>query len=584
MQTSAQGEIRLGREIHYEVFRRVGARGGWTLHDVRSDRESAIEMAKALMAGEQATGVKVVKETYNDETGDYLTLKILEEGHNQVQIPAAQEDSPPAIPCFKPEDLYSYHARATIRRLMPDFLARNKITVTELIHRADMLETLEATGTVYQHAIQKVAVAQASSSSTPVQQIVKSLIELATQATEKVYRDDRKGLFPATGADQFAELATRLAEQGDGAYVFNGALAKHLKDAKGWDEKVQLLLTIMESAPGEEGPRKLVLSSIDAIMAEIMGGSAALHDLIGHCETLAQALSALIEMFLGRAPSDAKNGLAMLTRHFAADDLPEARTAVANRIVAEFKANKRLEPESLVEELKALRRLANKVVMGVGKYLSHEDLVAAFTLRSKRLVTQEILYAHLDGVTPDEKVERLLFVEENVIGTENKRQLANFVQPVVMSASFENFFSNPKTPVLNRLQRLAFLQTKVRRSNFIEEHRLDIAGKMDRIGFAAANAAKLFDNVEARSGNHVEKATTLLKLSLGGFFTEGMVSGRAREMILGYLATPGFLSGYFAGQSSTDTTLDTEKAMAGLMADLGKAGITAETGLKSIAA
>ena len=105
----------------------------------------------------------------------------------------AQEDTPHALPCFKPEDLYSYHARSTIRRLLPDFLARNRITVTELIHRPDMLEKLEATGTLYQHAIQKVAVAQAANTTTPVQQIVKSLNELATQAIQRVYRDQRKG-------------------------------------------------------------------------------------------------------------------------------------------------------------------------------------------------------------------------------------------------------------------------------------------------------------------------------------------------------------------------------------------------------
>jgi hypothetical protein len=574
----------LAREIHYEVFRRVGAKGGWTLHDVRTDRDNAIEMAQGLMKSEQATGVKVVKETYNDETGDYLTLKIFEDGHNQVQIPVAQEDAPNALPCFKPEDLYSYHARSTIRRLMPDFLARNKITVTELIHRADILEMLEATGTVYQHAIQKVAVAQASSTATPVQQIVKGLNDLANKAIQKVYRDQKKGLFPTPGADQFGELAAKLAGQGDGAYIFNAALANHLKDANGWDEKVQLLLTVMESAPSEEEPRKLVLSSIDAIMAEILGGSAALHELTGHAENLAGALLKLIEMFLGKTPKDAKGGLSMLTHHFAKDDLAEARTAVANRIVAEFKSTKRLVPDSLVEELKALRALANKVVMGVGKYLSHEDLVAAFTLRSKRLVTQEILSSHIEGIQPDEKVERLLFVEENVIGAENKRQLASFVLPVVNTASFENFFNNNKTPILSRLQRLAFLQTKVRRSNFIVENRQEIAGKMDRIAFNAANAAKLFEGIEARNISHVEKATTLLKLTLGGFLTEGMLSARAREMILGYLAMPGFLAGYFAGQPKTEDAPDTEKSMAALMADLEKAGITAETGLKSIAA
>ena len=140
----------MAREIHYEIFRRVGAKGGWTLHEVVSSRDVALTMAQELMAGEKATGVKVVKETYNDETGDFLTLKIFEEGHNQMKIAPAQEDAPHALPCFKPEDLYSYHARATMSRLLVDYLSRNKITITELIHRADMLEKLEATGTLYQ--------------------------------------------------------------------------------------------------------------------------------------------------------------------------------------------------------------------------------------------------------------------------------------------------------------------------------------------------------------------------------------------------------------------------------------------------
>ena len=84
--------------------------------------------------------MKVVKETYNEETGDYLSLKIFEDGHNKVKLAPAQDDVPHALPCFKPDDLYSYHARKTIARLIPDFLARNKVTVTELGHRADLLD------------------------------------------------------------------------------------------------------------------------------------------------------------------------------------------------------------------------------------------------------------------------------------------------------------------------------------------------------------------------------------------------------------------------------------------------------------
>jgi len=583
----------MGREIHYEVFRRAGARGGWTLHEVASSREMAISMAQELMASEKATGVKVVKETYNDDTGDFLTLKIFEEGHNQLKMAPAQEDAPHALPCFKPDDLYSYHARTTMMRLLVDFLSRNKITITELIHRADMLEKLEATGTLYQHAIQKIAVAQAANTTTPVQHIVKSLNELTTQAFHRVYRDQRKGLFPDPYPHQFAELAVKLAPQGslatassDAAYVFNGALARHLKDATGWDDKVLRLLAIMESAPADEAPRKLMLSSVDAILSEALNGSAALHELMGPAENLGQALNNIVTLFLGRTPEGlvAGQGLASLAHHFAADDLPEARTAIANRIIAEFKSNKRLCPEFMVDELKTLRAIANRIVMGVGKYLSHEDLIAAFTLRSKRLVAQEALGEYIAEAAPDEKIERILFVEDNIIGTENKRQLSSYVAPILNSATFENYFQNPKVPLLQRLQRLAQLQARMRRSGFVDVTREEVCSRMDHLAVQMEARGKLFESIEARNTSNVEKAQTLIKLAVGGILTEGALAARARELILGHLSRPGFLTGYMAVHSKDGDAPDSEKMMAELMETLSKAGITAETGLKNIAA
>src|SRR6185503_10805527 len=186
-----------------------GAKGGWLLHDVASGRDSALKNAEELMKSEKATGVKVIKETYNPDTGDYLTLKIFEDGHTRMKVEQAAEDVPHALPCFQPDDLYSYHARSTIARLLVDFLARNRWTVTELIHRADALEKLEATGTQYQHAIQKVSVAQASSTTTPVQQIMKSLNELVTKAIHRIYRDDREKRFPEVPPGKFGALATK---------------------------------------------------------------------------------------------------------------------------------------------------------------------------------------------------------------------------------------------------------------------------------------------------------------------------------------------------------------------------------------
>ena len=82
---------------------------------------------------------------------------------------------------------------------------------------------------------------------------------------------------------------------------------------------------------------------------------------------------------------------------------------------------------------------------------------------------------------------------------------------------------------------------------------------------------------------------TLLKLLNGGFLTEGALSARARDLILAHLSKPGFMADYTAAliqdaAAKKADVPDSEKARAGLMEALGKAGITPETGLKSVAA
>ncbi len=573
-------------QIHFEVFRRHGAKGGWTLHEVVSTRQSALDIATTLMTAQQATGVKVVKETYDDASGEYRTLKIFEDGHNQMKAEPVVEDVPNALPCFKPDDLYSYHARATIARLLTEYLAREKLTVTELIHRADALEKFEATGTLYQHAIQKVAVAQASATTMPVTQIVKNLNDLVTSAIHQVYRDARKNIFPKTQAGQFGALAKALG--GDDHYLFNGALAQHLADASGWDQKLGRLLAVMADAPVDEKPRALLLSAVDAIIAEILNGSAALHEMMGAREHLGAALLALVDLFIGKKASGAAgDGIEKLAERFARDELPEARSAIANRIIAELKGTRRLCPGSIMDELKLLRAVANVLVMAQGKYLAHEDIIAVFTLRSRRLISHEAINEQLDGAaTPDEKVERLLMVEENIIGQENKRNLGAFVVPIVTSAAFETRFLQGKTTPMSRLARLADLQGRVRRSAFQDIQRREICEILDTFACQIETQAKLFETVAARSPAPVDRAQAILRLFTSNLVTEGVMAERGRKIILACLGKPGFLSSYATQLplGSDGAAASADEAMRTLTEVLKKVGITSETGLGSIAA
>jgi len=574
----------MAQSVHYEIFRRQGVTGGWSLVEVRDRREDALKCAQELEKS-GATGVKVVKETYNEDTGDYLSLKIYEHGHNKLKIKPQQEDAP-SSPCFKPDDLYSYHARKTIASLLPDFLAHHKVTVTELGHRADLLEKLEATGTVLQHAIQRVAVAQAAAGENQLATIIRRLHELTTQVFHRVFKDDDKGRFAVCNPGEFAQLAAKLAGSSEGRYLLNGAIARYLKDSTGWDDKVHKLMLLMDEAKAENAGAQLLLTAIDTLISEVLGGAAGLRELIGAKNNHGDAVMSLVKLYLGKEPdiTEGREGLTALTQQFRADTLPNARVAIALRIVAEIRSFKRLVPHSLEEEFRTLRQIANLVVTGIGKYLSHEDLVNAFVLRSQRLITNECLAPYLDGVTPDVKLERILFVEENVIGAENKRRLAAFVTPIITSAQFEEHFQSPKLPLMQRLAQLETLRGRVGQAGFQENLRNEIADTLDKVAAAVESRNKLFDSIERRDASPAEKAGTLIRLLTANTLTAPRLTTKARAMILTYIGKPGFLTGYVASATKDGVPLDRDAAVADLMRVLEKAGITPQTGLKTIAA
>ena len=575
-------------QVHFEVFRQTRTGGGWALVEAIAQRDEAVTYAK-LMLSEGATAVRVVKEMYQPETGEYMTLTIFEHGATETKRKSKKlDEGASSTPCFKADDLYSYHARSTMARILSEWLARQKLTLTELIHSAAALEKFEATGTTYQHAIQKVAVAQAAESESSVAQIVKKLDELCTAAIHRVYKDNHRGLFPVLQAGQFGPLAERLAPSADARYVLNGALAKYLASASSWDAKLQSLLALMAELPAAGVPRALLLNGIDVIVAEMLTGAAALADLLGANPDLGHALANLVELFLGTEVHVAEGGgrgINELARFFAKDELPESRQAIAGRIIAELKGMKRLCPSSIDEEFKMLRRLGNQLVRGQGRYLPHEDLITAFEERSKRLVTHEPLLQFMQGAkASDERLERLLLVEENIIGAENKRTLSTFIIPMITSNGFENQLC-PGAPTRQRLRRAAELQERVLRSGFQEVQKNQIAVALDRVALRIDERVRFLASIEARTGNPIERVEALLKLCNAGVFTQGELMIKARRLLMTCLAKPGFRLLYIAErQRERSGDLDHDQILTELASRLEKIGIPLHEAMRALAA
>jgi hypothetical protein len=483
-------------------------------------------------------------------------------------VEAAQRGS-----CSTVDDLFLPPAKRILGRLLPDFLVKHKLTATELLHRAEMLHRLESTGSLLQFVVQQVAIARASSEGRSVQEIIREFNKLADGVIAKVHNAKRAELFPELPADKFGALAGTLAGKPDGQFILNGALALRLRDVKTWNEKALRLIRILESGEKEGGA--FLRDTIDVVLGEVMATPKALDDLVGSRETFGDFVLALLHYFLAMPEkSEYADGdaLSLMAPLMAQGVLPSARAALAARIIDEIYSLERLRENSQDDEMRVFREIAALVLKATGDVLKRDDALAALELRSKRFVTSEAIQTGLaKSVLPDEKLEWLLFAESCVIGERNKQLLAQYAWRVATADSFRSRFYAAGVPMSRRLQRLVALSLAAKHSGFHENDRRHLIVACDSVAFELATQSKLFETIETRSADPVAKVLTLLKLSEAGTFTEGRLSQKVRDLVIGYMATPGFLAGYIkhvkadpAGAMS-ELTQRTEKI--GLSAD-----------------
>ena len=449
-------------------------------------------------------------------------------------------------------------ARAILKRLAGSWLNRHRLTVTEFIHSPHELERFEATGTAYQHAIQRMAVTLAAKSKTPVVQIIKALNDLVDEATKRVCIDDQRGLFPIVNAEKLAEMAVALADDPNARYIFSGSLAKCLAGCKTWNDKLLKLLALRAHAPKEEPGRALFLGLTDTVAAEMAGDESVLIQLFGVEMDFGQRLLIAIEVVQGQTDANSEAtapGLRLLAKHFAHGGLADARLAVASFILSECKGTKRLCPSSMDEELMAFRHVVDKLSAVRTEYLNPADLSAAFVERSKQFVTQEALSQFIvAGMSPDEKLEALLTIGENIEGAAHKRALAPFALAFLNAPNLDETFA-AGSPGILRIKRAADLQKRVLCAGFPEAQRDKMAEILDGFADRIEKRGSFFAGLEARMADPAERVDTYLRMFAGGIFTKGKLTRRARDALLASLSASGFLTNYTMGQTKNAQSL-----------------------------
>lgn len=529
-------------QIHYEVFSRRKAGAQWTLEQATEGRTTAIAVAEELLKEGRAISVRVTKETLDPETREFQSVTILNKGAPDTAKPKKVVDDREPL-CVAPQDLYTIHARERIGRLLDGWLERNHATPFELLHRADLVEQLEASGVELQHAIQKVAVPEAQARGLTVHELMRTFQSLVERAIEKLLKDFRKGALPDVDKEGFAAAAERVLQNPERGYLLGAGVAASIAPAHSWSDKISRLLDLADGAPKAGPARALALQTVEQPLAEILGSNVGVDDLLGRDLDLGQRLAAMtrltaidhVEALMRVEPSVAKimpelsEAAQRLAQWLKGEEFRHVRSAIVRRVMRELNGPRRLKPGDAEAEIDVLRGLAMALTAAAGAMLPPEEVQAVFAARSKTLITGDFVESYLGTEkSAADEVEALIWLVENVIGSANKRQAARYLAAVVMALRFEKEFRyGPDTPA-TKLVNLSRLQKAVARGGLLPQDYEPIQVKLGDIGGMVEADSKLTQTVARAQAPVLQRLTLLLKLANGEAAPLGPAADRAR--------------------------------------------------------
>jgi len=539
-------------EVHYELFvrRKVGA--SWTLEMATEVRTTAVQNAEEVLTSGRAIAVRVTKETLDPETREYKSVSIFTKGMVDGGKPKKEvQDLDPL--CVQPSDLYTSHARERIGRLLEGWLARHSATPFELLHRPDLVEKLEASGTDLQHALQKIAIPEAEARGVSVHELIRNLQSLVDRTIGNLTKALKKGQLPDLDKEGFAKAATRLAADPDRAFLLGAGVAASIAPGVSWSDKIARLLDLADSAPTDPVARAVAMQAIEQPLAEIIGSRAGMADLLGTSDDLGSTLAAMTRLTGGaqvealiRVQSNVAacmpelSGTARrLSDWLSGDHFAIVRASIARRVLKELNGVRRLKPTDAEAEIEFLRALAMSLTAAAGRILPAEDIQAAFTTRSKTLLNGEFIEALLGrDNSAREEVGLLIRLAENVMGAVNKRQAARWVSANITSLRLEKELrQGPESPVA-KMTILAGLQRSLTRSGLVREDYEPLCAKLGQLGALIEDDSRLVAMLVRAPAPVGQRLTLLARMASGEAGPTGPVAERARMEALKMARTP----------------------------------------------
>lgn len=530
-----------GSSDSFEIH--VSQEGRWSLAEVAYVREQAIARAQQIGAEPGVGAARVVWSRFDPAADVFTERTIFNTSRQSATTPAPEAGAPAPTSSLdtlfgEPDDglgcrfgveLYRPEARMAIHHVLAAELDNRRITTLELLHDWEHARAINDATNLVQGAVQRHVIETARPGGPAVTHRIKRLYAVIDEANLALHRLAHSPDRPVLAPGGLAELVEAWSDRPDGDRMIFSALAEFLRTAEGWRDK---LARLAEALPPQ--PRPVELRFIDEFATEIVAAKRGFSAVIGLRQSSVEAVLAAIAVIDGVEDDGTLTPEAAILARAAGGmaRLPSLRNAIARRARRIVEASLPLGEDGVHEEVRNIAAIW-RAVGGTAADGPLRRLLPALERRALRQMSPERLGMLMARtLEPWRRVDRLLELERDVIGTEAKAELGKYLQTVLADRSAPAGLDDRQDNPGELLRRLRRWQIALRDAGLKPQVRDELVRLVDRHAVRVIGERKLFEAVARRHPVAWEQALALMDLVLADHFTQGEALRLAQDRML----------------------------------------------------
>ncbi|RAU23384.1 hypothetical protein CU669_04435 [Paramagnetospirillum kuznetsovii] len=531
----------------------VSKDGRWATETIVYKEDEARALAKKLLADKKCEGAKIVRNWLRGD-GTMVESEIFCETRtvkDDGPIRIVPIDSIPDEKCETPDDFMGDGARNVVNRVFRNYLDKQFLTPTELMHSYKELKRLQEKDSLVPSAVDRVAQLQTKDGEQDAksrgQEIFKSIDDISARAR----RVESLKLPKLDGS--FSEMMAKIAAMGeseDRDYLAMVVLSRDLMNVRNWVGKLERLCNL---AVADSDPHALEM--LDGVIADVLGSNV-VQDVLGWQPGLGAAIIAMFDLAAGKMKvqkSDAGESAEVLNRLFAENKLPVSRAGLLDRAHRQIRSPNplnRTEPEKEGEEFK---RLMMRTLTPTG-FASGAETAEALTTRFTRLVEQggsagrKAAMESLFRTLPDRAFGLIYLCDmlTTPYGEEHAATISELLGFVFRSRALAEFCDRTLPPK-DRMMRATNAHRAAMASQFPAETKTQLAEHIDGILERYLIDEQIVEKLDHHESPLRDRAVRLVQFCAAGVLPEGKAMTRARQRILGLLRMPNFDAHFIDG-------------------------------------